>query len=280
MRLARDNGTTVLLDGQGADELLAGYDQAHGMFWAHWLRHGRLDKVGRETVAYLRRYHGGLRGPTQFAAYYLLPGNVRDRLAERYYRSSKILAPSLRDRFSPAHVDSPEPFPDRLRNELVRWQMATQLPEFLRYADRNSMAFSREVRLPFLDHRLIEYGFGLPRDLLLRNAVTKVVLRESMKGIVPDEILNRKDKLAYAPPQQQWIRGPLRTWMTDMLANAERRASIFMPREVLKLREGLGHSANNTLAWRVASTEAWFQLMIDGRDPRFSAPPELSALSW
>ena len=76
-----------------------------------------------------------------------------------------------------------------------------QLPEFLRYADRNSMAFSREVRLPFLDHRLAEFAFGLPPDLLLKGATTKIVRRESMRGIVPDQILDRKDKLAYAPPQ-------------------------------------------------------------------------------
>ncbi len=280
MRLARENGTTVLLDGQGADELLAGYDQAHGMFWAHWLRTGRLDKFGREALAYLRRYHGDLRAPGEFAAYYLLPGRIRDRLTEFYYRSSNLLAPGVRERFSPAHVDSPEPFPDRLRNELVRWQTVTQLPEFLRYADRNSMAFSREVRLPFLDHRLIEYGFGLPRDLLLRNAVTKVVLRDAMRGIVPDEILNRKDKLAYAPPQQQWIRGPLNSWMNNMLSGAEQRSGIFNAREVRKLRRAFRSGASDTLAWRIASTEAWFQLMVDGRDPRYPAAAECSALNW
>ncbi len=279
MRLAQEHHTTVLLDGQGADELLAGYDQAHGMFWAHWLRHGRLDKLGREFVSFLRRYHGGLRDPALFAGYYLLPGRIRDSLTERYWRSGSLISPELH-RLGPGHVDSIEPFPDKLRNELVRWQTATQLPEFLRYADRNSMAFGREVRLPFLDHRLAEYCFGMPPDMLLRNATTKLALRQAMRGIVPDEILDRKDKLAYAPPQKQWIHGPLRPWMDTMLTAAERRGELFNPKAVLKLREGLEHAGEESLAWRVASTEAWYQVMIEARSAYAPLPAELSAMNW
>jgi asparagine synthase (glutamine-hydrolysing) len=279
MKLAAECETTVLLDGQGADELLAGYDQAHGMFWAHWLRRGRLDKVAREMFAFARRYHA-VRDPGLFAAYYLLPGTLRDGLAEIYYRSANLVSHELHREFSPAHVDTDQPFPDRLRNELVRWQTTTQLPEFLRYADRNSMAFSREVRLPFLDHRLVEYGFGLPPDLLLNRAVTKVTLREAMRGIVPDEVLNRKDKLAYAPPQKKWIHGPLRPWIEQMLQGAERRTEIFNPRTVLQMREHLNRESGDTLVWRVASTEAWYQSMIDCAPGQATRPAEISALNW
>ena len=279
MQLAKEQETTVLLDGQGADEILAGYDQAHGMFWAHWLRRGRFDKVGREMVAFARRYHA-LRDPALFAAYYSLPGGVRDGLAEFYYRSSAVVSPELHREFSPSHVDTHEPFGDRLRNELVRWQSTTQLPEFLRYADRNSMAFSREVRLPFLDHRLVEYCFGMPPDLLLHNAVTKVVLREAMRGIVPDQILDRKDKLAYSPPQRQWSRGPLRPWLEEMLGGAERRVEVFNPETVRHVRDELRHDGADTLVWRIASTEAWFRTMVDPQTRSRAGEAELSAVTW
>ncbi|MGH2608896.1 MAG: asparagine synthase (glutamine-hydrolyzing), partial [Tepidiformaceae bacterium] len=282
MRLAQESDTTVLLDGQGADEMLAGYDQAQGMFWTHWLRTGRLDRVTREVIAYAGRYHG-FRQPALFAAYYALPGNLRDGLAERYYRSADLVSPELHREFAPAHVRTYEPFPDRLRNELVRWQSTTQLPEFLRYADRNSMAFSREVRLPFLDHRLIEYTFALKPELLLDKAVTKVALRGAMRGIVPDSILDRKDKLAYSPPQEDWLRGPLLPWMDGLLRSAEHRSDVFNPRTVLQLRERhrLRRPGGHALAWRVGSTEAWFQAMID--EPQRGAFPgqaEISALNW
>ena len=279
MKLAQRESTTVLLDGQGADEILAGYDQAHGMFWSHWARRGRLDRVGREVLAYVRRYHR-IRQPALFSIYYSLPDTLRDRLASRYYRSSNIVSPSLQHDFAPAHVDTIKAFPDRLRNELLRWQTTTQLPELLRYADRNSMAFSREVRMPFLDHRLVEYSFGLPPDLLLHNAVTKVVLREAMRGIVPEEILGRKDKLAYSPPQAQWIRGPLHGWMETLLSKAQQRSDYFDPAAVRHIAERLQGSPNSPLAWRVASTEAWFETMVDAPQPSATRATEISGLNW
>ena len=279
MKLARQESTTVLLDGQGADELLAGYDQAHGMFWAHWARKGRFDRVAQEMLAFARRYHK-LREPSLFAVYYSLPETLRDRLAETYYHSSNIVSADLHRDFSPAHADTDHPFPDRLRNELLRWQTTTQLPEFLRYADRNSMAFGREVRLPFLDHRLVEYGFGLAPELLLNNAVTKVVLREAMRGIVPEAILQRKDKLAYSPPQERWVRGPLRGWMNELLLAAERRRDVFNARHVLDVREKLDRTTGSPLAWRIASTEAWFQMMVDSSRRPAAPIAEISGMNW
>jgi asparagine synthase (glutamine-hydrolysing) len=248
------------------------------MFLAHWMRRGRVDKIAREVVSFGKRY-GGVGEPALFAAYYSLPGRLRDGLVETYYRSSDLVSPELHREFSPSYVGTHQPFPDRLRNELVRWQTTTQLPEFLRYADRNSMAFSREVRLPFLDHRLVEFCFGLPADLLLSRAVTKVVLREAMRGIVPDAILDRKDKLAYAPPQRQWNHGPLRPWLSTMLERAERRAEIFNPCAVRKLREGFDEGKTDTLAWRVASMEAWYQTLIAG-GARTKTAAEISPVEW
>ena len=279
MELAQQNNTTVLLDGQGADEILGGYDQAHGMFLAHWLRRGRFDKLARELTGYGRRYKA-IREPAMYAAYYSLPGRLRDGLVERYYRSAAVVSPELHREFAPAYAEAPHPFPDRLRNELVRWQTTTQLPEFLRYADRNSMAFSREVRLPFLDHRLVDYCFGLPPDLLLRGATTKVVLREAMRGIAPDEILDRKDKLAYAPPQHQWNHGPLKVWIVTMLDRALKRSEFFNCEAVLDVKRRFEAGADDTLAWRIASAEAWYETMVEQPRSPAVAAAEISSISW
>jgi len=279
MELAKQNATTVLLDGQVADEILGGYDQAHGMFLAHWLRRGRVDKVARELASYGTRYRG-LREPALYAAYYSLPGRLRDGLAERYYRSSGVVSAELHSEFAPAYAAAPTPFGDRLRNELVRWQTTTQLPEFLRYADRNSMAFSREVRLPFLDHRLVEYCFGLPPDLLLKGATTKVVLREAMRGIVPDEILDRKDKLAYAPPQHQWNHTALQPWIVTMLDRAASRREFFNPEQVATIKAQFLAGAGDTLAWRIASTEAWYEQMVEPPRAVPAGHAEISPISW
>ena len=104
---------------------------------------------------------------------------------------------------------------------------------------------------------------GCRPRLLLSNAVTKVILRDAMRGIVPDRILDRKDKLAYAPPQRQWTQGPLRPWIEQMLMSAERRTNVFNPVMIRRIREKVRAGGNHRLAWRVASTEAWLQSMVD-----------------
>ncbi len=279
MGLARAHGTTVLLDGQGADEALAGYDQAHGMLWANLLTRGRVDLIAREAAAYAWRYRTVPVQPALFSAYYLLPAGRRERVAMRLLRSERVVARGLRRNQGPAVVETERPFPDRLRNELVRWQTATQLPEYLRYADRNSMAFGREVRLPFLDHRLIEYCFGLPRELLLDRATTKVVLREAMRGIVPDAILARRDKLAYAPPQDSWLGGPLADWTRNLLAAAGSRPEVFERKAVRQLQREFESGRGLALVWRVASIEAWYERWIDRAPPEFGARVR-TGLDW
>ena len=111
MELAQQHDTTVLMDGQGADEVLSGYDQAHGMFWAHWLRQGRLDRFLGEVVSFSRRY-SDLRAPALFGVYYSLPEQLRDRLAGYYYRSENLVSEELRRDFAPAHAASDHPFDD------------------------------------------------------------------------------------------------------------------------------------------------------------------------
>ena len=92
--------------------------------------------------------------------------------------------------------------------KLLWWNTTREgLVELLRYADRNSMAHSREVRLPFLDHNLVEFVFKVPDRLLMRDGWTKWIIREAFRGIVPKEISDRVDKLGYMPPQQQWLNG-------------------------------------------------------------------------
>jgi asparagine synthetase B (glutamine-hydrolysing) len=79
-----------------------------------------------------------------------------------------------------------------------------RLQELLAYADRTSMAFSLEVRLPFLNHELVEYTMSLPDEQLYNNGMTKQVLRRAIHGIVPEAIENRIDKIGYEPPEDKW----------------------------------------------------------------------------
>lgn len=79
------------------------------------------------------------------------------------------------------------------------------LPTLLRYADRNSMAHSREVRLPFLSHKLVQFVFSLPSEYKIYNGWTKYLMREAFQGLLPEEITWRKDKIGFEPPQKSWM---------------------------------------------------------------------------
>lgn len=109
---------------------------------------------------------------------------------------------------------------DGLTRRLYADTMNGELQELLRYGDRNSMAWSREVRQPFLDHRLAELAFRLPSSAKLHRGETKVLLRRAMAGRVPAAVLARQDKLGYQAPLLTWLRGPLAAWTAGRLEDA------------------------------------------------------------
>lgn len=203
MRLAKEHQVTVLLDGQGADEMLAGYHQFFGVVADDLLK-------GLNVPAYLKwtKSYRGLHGRPLAGALGLsgllkqsLPGTIKTPLKALLGRRTE--APLI-EPFLPTF---PKEFEKVSALRKMLWWHTTRrgLAELLRYADRNSMAHSREVRLPFLDHQLVEFVFKLPDRLLLRDGWTKWILRNAFRGIVPFSIAFRVDKLGYEPPQKRWL---------------------------------------------------------------------------
>ncbi len=203
MELARDRGVTVLLNGQGADEVFAGYPFYFGDMWVGMLRAGRLGALRRSM-----RAHDALHG--RGLARRLLRENLRGRLphALRELRGGPRV-PWLHADFVASVETAPPPRASDLRGSLRESQRLRMLPHLLRQADRSSMAFSREVRLPFLDHRLLLLADALPDDMKLRGGVTKWALREAVRGLVPETVLARRDKVGFGVPTAAWMRGAL-----------------------------------------------------------------------
>ena len=149
------------------------------------------------------------------------------------------------------------------------------LPTLLRYGDRNSMAHSREVRLPFCDHRLAEFVFSLNPESLMGNAETKRLLRHSMDGVLPDEIRTRWNKQGFRPPQDLWFSGALRRLAKDTIeGDAFRRRGYWNVkwwRSALKRFEaGQGHLA--WTLWKPIIAEAWQTHFVERlkKEPRVS----------
>ncbi|MEJ7810320.1 MAG: asparagine synthase (glutamine-hydrolyzing) [Gemmatimonadaceae bacterium] len=222
-RLAREHGVTVMLDGQGADEYLAGYSHYPALVLLDLARRGELRRWWRERAALATRravdpippraaLHHWLAGKQVLAA-----GEPLDASLDASHLSADLHVEFGSDVSRPMAAGR-NALDARLRADLTMGH----LQELLRYADRNSMAFSREVRLPFLDHRLIELALSVPTEYLYSLAESKRLLRRAMRGIVPDVILDRSDKIGFATPWESWWSGRCGPALRERLLESER----------------------------------------------------------
>ncbi len=203
--LAMQHNVKVLLDGQGADETLAGYQK-----YIHWYLQELLRVKPRS--AHLQRvalrknnipFNWGLKN--YLAAWF--PAQAANQLEKREVK--KLLhCNDINKDFRDAFLDPQsiyKPLVLKLNDILYFNSCQFGLEDLLRYADRNSMAHGREVRLPFLNHELVEFIFSLPAHFKIHRGWQKLLLRKSMQHDLPNEIVWRKDKVGYEPPQQQWM---------------------------------------------------------------------------
>jgi asparagine synthase (glutamine-hydrolysing) len=209
MKLARDNNIIVLLDGQGADETLAGYSNYWRVFFEElFYRNRALFNKERDAFLSLHGYTAPMPDMPRrlLHAAHISTGFIR-QLRKKMIDPGSEYFRGIHPDIVRMHSSEASPFPHHqsLKEHLWFSTFKMGLSELLRYADRNAMAHSVEVRLPFLNHELVEFIFSLPNDLLIRNGWTKFILRRSMEDILPEKICWRKDKVGYEPPQQDWF---------------------------------------------------------------------------
>jgi asparagine synthase (glutamine-hydrolysing) len=209
MRLAAENGIKVMLDGQGADELFAGY----------------RPYLARRLSELIARFQWGA-AVRLVRAMRALPGVTAGLMAQALEPAvpARIDGRWLADRALVPSGTPPRWSRDVLHEALVQSLRETVLPALLRYEDRNSMRFSIESRVPFLTPRLAEFAYAQPSDNLVdQRATSKAVLRAAMRGLVPDAILDRRDKIGFATPDRLWAQ-PLRPWFQRVLGSDRARA--------------------------------------------------------
>jgi asparagine synthase (glutamine-hydrolysing) len=203
--LAKHQQVKVLLDGQGADEILAGYHKYYKWYWQELFRKRKLNRSKELKAAKDLGINETFDWRNRIAAYF--PDFATIVLEKKYLlnalRQEDLTKEFVQLQSKEAYYTIPERF--TLNSALHFNTCIHGLEELLRYADRNSMAHGREVRLPFLHHELVEFIFSLPASFKIRNGWTKWLLRESMKNKLPGTITWRKDKIGFEPPQKQWM---------------------------------------------------------------------------
>ena len=253
MRLASQKGIKVVLDGQGADEYLVGYMHSFYRF------------IGEHLMS--KNMYKGMK---YFKEHANIQGYKSKEKINRFLKSilggvwgeQKLYAYEYKNYFPflPKNEDIPfqlsEKGNSRLDQFLYQLIYTTSLPQLLTYEDRNSMAFSIESRVPFLDHRLIEFCFGLNDRDKIHKGITKHILREAMKSYLPKEIYNRTDKKGFVTPgEEKWLRGPLKhllkfDYKNFDIVNTHKLKEVIMDYEK-------GNNKNAKFVWRLASLQKW-----------------------
>ncbi|HEX7903334.1 MAG TPA: asparagine synthase (glutamine-hydrolyzing) [Chitinophagaceae bacterium] len=203
--LAKQHNVTVLLDGQGADETLAGYHKYYKWYWQELFTKRKLVSSGELKAARKLGIEEDFGVKNIIAS--LFP-DLASVILERQYlikalRQDDLTKDFVKMQSKEAYYSTPAHF--NLNGALYFNCCLHGLEELLRYADRNSMANGREVRLPFLSHELVEFIFSLPSHFKIRQGWTKWLLRSAMQDKLPAAITWRKDKVGFEPPQQQWM---------------------------------------------------------------------------
>jgi len=255
MKLAKEHGMKVLLDGQGSDEFLAGYMHSFYRLIGGKLRRLNFVSALRELNAHAGAQEMGMGKTTDV----LMKSMMSAFLSEQslYSMEYKYYYPFLgSERSAPFRLKSIKAGP--LKRFLYHLLFNTSLPSLLHYEDRNSMAFSIESRVPFLDHRLVEYSFALADDELISRGETKRILRRGLAGTLPEAIVSRKDKKGFVTPGEiKWLRGPLSFLLETDFINLEHLNRGKIKNLISEFRKGDNRNAN--LVWRISVLDYWMR---------------------
>lgn len=258
--LAQECGVTVLLEGQGVDEMMAGYNY----FRPYYL----LDLLEQKNWHALRQEIRGwnLRGNSDLDIIRRLRIGSEVNLYQdgsSFLRPMCVL-PGVRAQAGEM-PDFPRPFQDHLTNVLYRDLRYTKLPRVLRMNDRLSMAFGRELREPYLDHRIVEFLFRLPGHHKIRMGTNKFLLRNAMENRLPDSI-RLAEKRGVVTPQREWLRTYLRPLVEEIIySRSFIERGLFDVPEVHKTYHQFsqGEGQNSFFVWQWVNTEMWYRQYID-----------------
>jgi len=220
-KVLKYNGITVLLEGQGVDEILAGYN---------YYREDSCD-VYQDGTSYLH------------------PEFLKKDFCDRNAFSQKF------------HL----PFSNDLNNKLYRDMRFTKLPRVLCFNDRATMASSKELRVPFLDHNIVEFAFSLPNKFKICNGLTKYLLRETMKNTLPDSIRS-VPKRSVVNPQREWFANSMKAEIKNIF-----ESKTFKQREIwdsTKIEQAYNSYCNkmgdnSQYIWQFLNIELWLRMFID-----------------
>lgn len=265
-KATKECNLTVMLDGQGADEQLAGYTNFYAVLFNDYLKRGKFIDFYKEFKAYKK-----LRASTEKyisswdVILVALGGAINSgwlsglgkRILHKYPYNLPFAKSDLR------YIDCQRHrYPIRNSRQFIYDSIYVGLQSLLRYEDRNSMAFSIESRVPFLDYRLVELLYSAPITYKIRNGITKSIMRDGLKDILPEKIRTRYSKFGFVTPEDRWIRENVDEFGLEF-HKACKYISRFMDTKKLECwydENAAEMKRNDFLAWRVICFGRWIEV--------------------
>jgi asparagine synthase (glutamine-hydrolysing) len=259
-KLAKEKGVTVSLDGQGADELFGGYHYFFGFYLKGLLVKGKFHKFLSEFFGLIKGGH--FTFGILSLIFLLFPLSLREQffinksLASSYLIKNKSAETSFFQQY----------YRCRSLHEALEFHMNYKLEHLLISEDANSMAHSRESRLPFLDYRIMEFVMSLPEDFIIQNGMTKAILREAVQDVLPAEILQRRDKIGFAAPESEWLRDEtFRQLLTNWFIETKPLCSDYIDLKKAEkyIRDHIsGKRDYGRELWKIIFLETWFKIFF------------------
>lgn len=266
MEAAKTNGVVVVQDGTGLDEAFAGYRNHHNLYLGMMLERG--EKTASQAVFEYGQNWGVDEPEARQSALNELfrsQGSHRTAIDGTMSTQNELLSSEFRGAYPgtalPMHTRH-----DLFRDTLVDYLQVRKIPRNTRMKDRLSMAYSIELRLPFLDHRLIEYALSLPPSFYFLYGRTKSIVREALKGAM-DESVRIAHKRSIQAPQGLWLRQePMRSYIGDLISSqAYRTRGIFDQGKVIRAFDQFCKTGadNSFFVWQWINVEEWFRAFVD-----------------
>jgi asparagine synthase (glutamine-hydrolysing) len=271
-KLARDNGVIVCQVGEGSDELFCGYPWWQNLLifqkFSYKPFSGAFRKTGMAMLSFLGKNNSSYY--EWFRRTYL-GQPVFWGGAEAFFEEEKkkLLSQSLRKKFSTySSFEILKPVWERFKirawdKSALNWMsyldLNYRLPELLLMrVDKMSMAVSLEARVPFLDHKFVELAMSIPETIKIKNGELKHILKKAVKGLIPDEIINRK-KLGFGVPVYEWFLDKLGDFARGKISNFVRRTDFFDATYFLKAK-------SNEKIWYLLNFVLWYERWIEGKN--------------
>ncbi len=253
MKAARDKGVTVLLDGQGGDEVFLGYERYYAWILLDLIRQSKVKIFIHELMSGSKNSKLSQSEMILFYIYFNL-NQIRalwlHQRAKRFMKRDFMKCYNISDRLNTFNRVGTVANLQKLEIQDV------QLPHLLKYADRNSMAFSIETRLPLLDYRLVEFALSIPSEFMIRNGWTKNVIREGLKGIIPENIRKRKNKVGFDAPQASLMQVVLPRLLAKLEKGTMLEKYLNMGSLMDKIKD---NDVNSITVWKALCLDLWFR---------------------